>query len=180
MNDTAIVLREPRLEDGPRLWELIKASPPLDLNSPYAYLLMASHFRHGSVVAEKDDELLGAVTGYLRPDQPDTFFVWQVAVAEAGRGKGLAKAMILDILLRERFKTAQYLETTVTPSNEASRRLFHRVAETFQTECEETVGFPKELFGADQHEEEVLFRIGPLRTVSERVYPVADGAGNIA
>ena len=90
-NTTAITLRKPTKDDGYRLHQLVAECPPLDPNSIYCNLLQCSHFAETGVAAEKGGDLVGFISGYIPPQQPETVFVWQVAVHEKGRGQGLAK-----------------------------------------------------------------------------------------
>ena len=113
--------RPPTLEDGRELWRLARDSQVLDLNASYAYLLWCRDFAGTSVVATVDGEPAGFVTGYRRPDDPGVLMVWQVAVDEAHRGRGLARRMLHDLVDRV---GAPYLETTITPDNDASVALF--------------------------------------------------------
>ncbi|MFW5829222.1 MAG: diaminobutyrate acetyltransferase [Planctomycetota bacterium] len=121
----SIRFRHPTLADGPALHALIAACPPLDVNTVYAYCLIAHHFGGTSIFAEEDGKLLGAVTGYHPPERPDTWFVWQVAVHADGRGRGLAGRM-----LRQLYNELQpkRIETTIGPDNDASRALFRSFA----------------------------------------------------
>ncbi|AOS95755.1 L-2,4-diaminobutyric acid acetyltransferase [Microbulbifer aggregans] len=156
------LLRKPVSEDGADVHRLINRCPPLDENSIYCNLLQASHFADTSVAAELDGELGGFVSGYLIPQRPDTLFVWQVAVAEEGRGMGLAGRMIRDILARPGCAQVRYLETTITPDNEASWALFRGLARKLGTECNESVMFDRERHFKGAHDSEMLLRIGPF------------------
>lgn len=143
----------------------------LDVNSVYAYLLVGEHYSQTSVVAEVGDQLAGFISAYCPPSKPETVFVWQVGVAEAGRGKGLATRMLYEILNRPACEDVRYLDTTVGPSNEASMALFRGFARKLDTLCEEEELFGSELFGSDDgepHEPEILFRIGPFDTAAIR------------
>ncbi|QEL56671.1 diaminobutyrate acetyltransferase [Chromobacterium paludis] len=157
--DKQLILRAPAVEDGPRLFDLIRHSPPLELNSPYAYLLIADHFADTTVVAERQGRLVACLTSYFRPGQADTLFIWQVAVAPGERGQGLAKKM-LDALIRRH--APLWLETTISPSNRASQRMFRSWAEHRHYPLHHAAGYPAALFGQQPHEEEVLYRFGPL------------------
>ncbi|CAM5451691.1 hypothetical protein SFUMM280S_06955 [Streptomyces fumanus] len=85
----------PRVTDGAALWRMARDSKVLDLNSSYSYLLWCRDFAATSAVARAESgEAVGFVTGYVRPDRPDTLFVWQVAVDAAYRGRGLAAALL--------------------------------------------------------------------------------------
>ncbi len=92
-------------------------------------------------------------------------FVWQVGVSEAGRGWGLATRMLFEILNRGACADVHYLDTTIGPSNEASKALFRGLARRLNAGIEERDLFTSELFGDfddEEHETEILFRIGPF------------------
>jgi L-2,4-diaminobutyric acid acetyltransferase len=125
-------------------------------------LLLCTHFADTCVVAEDGDELVGFVSAYRPPTDPDVLFVWQVAVRSTARGKGLAKTMIRTLLERDACQSVTFLEATVTPSNVASQTLFRSLAKEHRARCIETCWFPPAAFGTGEHEPEVLFRLGPL------------------
>jgi L-2,4-diaminobutyric acid acetyltransferase len=160
---------EPRIDrpdpaDGAALWRIAKDSETLDLNSSYSYLLWCRDFAGTSVVARAADGTpVGFVTAYLRPDRPRTLLVWQVAVDTAYRGRGLA-ARLLDGLAEH--VTAAYgvteVETTITPGNTASERLFTSFARRHGATVEREVLFGTDQFPDGPHDPEVLHRIGPL------------------
>ncbi|MCU1608244.1 MAG: ectA, partial [Pseudonocardiales bacterium] len=89
-----VSLVEPGRADGPHLWRLTRDSRVLDLNSSYAYLLWCRDFAGTSVVAKVDGNVVGFVTGFLRPQATDTVMVWQVAVDARHRGRYLASRML--------------------------------------------------------------------------------------
>ena len=157
-----IALRRPRVAHGPAIHELVAASKPLDLNSRYAYLLLAEHFSATCVIAEDEGGVAGFVSAYVPPGRDDTVFVWQVAAAARVRGRGVAHAMLREVLARPRTSGCAYLETTVSPSNEPSRRLFLGLARELGAPVQEIPLFAAEDFGDEDHECEVLIRIGPL------------------
>jgi len=160
-------LRTPSVRDGSEIWRLTSRCPGLDLNSPYCYLLLCRHFSETCLVAEADGTLKGFITGYLPPGQPDTIFVWQIAVAPDSRRLGLGRRLVDALLDRALRAGVRFLEATVTPSNEASRRLFRAVARDWGARYQESKLFDPELFpddntGPDAHEPELLLRLGPL------------------
>lgn len=156
-------LRRPTRADGIGLHVLVRLNPPLDMNSAYCNVLQCDHFADTCVVAEKEGELVGYVTGYRKPREPHVFFLWQVGVSPAGRGHGLATKMIQAILARDFCSGVTELQTTVTPSNVASRRLFARLAQKEGAEMvEEAEHFSASMLGGK--EPEALFRIAPLST----------------
>lgn len=122
-------LRKPTSEDGAAIWELIRACKPLDENSMYCNLIQCDHFRDTCVLAELDGTAAGWVSGHLLPDDPETLFVWQVAVSGEARGMGLGKLMLQNLLARDECKDVKRLQTTITSDNDASWSLFRRFAQ---------------------------------------------------
>lgn len=159
---TGISYRTPAVADGGAIWDLARRSGSLDLNSPYAYLLLCLHFPDTSVVATVDDQIVGFVVGYRPPTAPDVAFVWQIAVDDAHRGAGIASHLLGELVERAVPAGVRYLEATVTPSNDASARLFTAVATRLDTELEITTLFTNADFPVPEHEPELLFRIGPF------------------
>ena len=161
-NTTAITFRVPTKDDGFLLNNLVGACPPLDPNSVYCNLLQTSHFAETGVAAEMDGELVGFISGYIPPQQPDTLFIWQVAVHEKGRGQGLAKRMLKEIVKRDVCKNVKYMETTITEDNDASWALFRSFARDLGAEVNHTEHFEKDTHFGGKHDSEFLLRIGPF------------------
>lgn len=161
MTNATITLRKPTRDDGRAVHALVRACKPLDENSCYAYLLLCEHFADTCVVAEAGGELVGFVSAYIPPAKRETVFVWQVAVKASARGMGVGVRMLAELLHREGCARVKFLETTVSPSNAASARMFEKLTARLNTGCVREAFFGLECFSGD-HEEEVLFRIGPL------------------
>jgi len=155
----AVTTRQPDIDDAVRMWEIARDSQVLDLNSSYAYLLWCRDFRDTSVVAEQDGRVGGFVTGFVRPEDPRTVFVWQVAVDESLRGRGVAAAMLNDLLDHLALQGVTRLETTISPGNDASRALFSSVARMRYVDITKRELFTTSHF-PDQHESEELYIIG--------------------
>lgn len=156
------MFRNPGLGDGAVIYDLVKRSPPLDLNSCYCYLLLCDHFGETCIVAEHRSQVVGFISAYPHPKRQDTLFVWQVVVDERMRGRGLAGAMLERLLSRENSR-ASFVETTVTQSNQPSMRFFQAFAAVRSAKCHRRSYMAEDLFGDGFHEEEILLRIGPLR-----------------
>nr|WP_325051978.1 diaminobutyrate acetyltransferase [Actinomadura harenae] len=157
------------MRDGPELWRMARESEVLDVNSPYSYTLWCRDFGATSIVARDREDperhdagrACGFVSGYLRPDAPDTLFVWQVAVDRDRRGRGLARLMLDGLAERLVPRGARALEATVTPGNTASAALFGSFARDHGAELTRTPLFGPDLLPGG-HDPETLFRIGPL------------------
>lgn len=162
--DRLTELRRPTPNDGAQIHSLIAICKPLDLNSTYAYLLLCHHYADTCVVARSEGRVTGFISGYIPPRTPNTLFVWQVAVRPEARGTRLGVRMLTHLLMRDTLSDARFLETTVSPSNLASRRMFQRFAEKIAAPIEERTLFDRTAFGGEDHEEEVLLKIGPFVT----------------
>ncbi len=153
-----IRFRAPRTDDGATLWELARSNG-LDENSPYAYLLWSEYFVDTTVVAvDDDDHVIGFVMGFNPPREPTTAFVWQVGVDAAHRRRGIAGALLDQLVERT---GADRLEATVTPSNTASKTLFTRFGDRHGAEVVIEELFTEDMFPPG-HEAEERYRIGPI------------------
>lgn len=153
--------RKPVSTDGAGVFSLIERCKPLDVNSMYCNLLQCSHFADTSILAERNGEIAGFISGYRLPDQPDTLFVWQVAVAASARGQGLASQMLLQLLKRHA-KSVHHLHTTITPDNAASWNTFRRLAASLDAPLNDSDMFTREEHFNGEHETEKLVHIGPF------------------
>ncbi|MFW6307182.1 MAG: diaminobutyrate acetyltransferase [Campylobacterales bacterium] len=150
----------PTKNDAKEIHRLIKNSPPLDLNSLYAYAVIAEHFGKTSCIATKDNRVVGFTSAYKVPAIEHRLFVWQVVVSELARGQGVAKKMLKFII--EKNPDIMEIETTINPSNKASFRLF----ESFSTSLggglkEESLFLGEEAFeDAHEIEQKYIFSLG--------------------
>lgn len=169
------VFRKPQLSDGDKVHALIQACPPLDTNSAYCNFLQVSHFSDTCVVAERNGEIVGFISAYIKPsdynaslanqaeqDSKPTLFVWQVAVAENSRGCGLAYRMLHELLSRDCTANVTAVETTITEDNQSSWRLFQKLESEMGEKGNVSVFLDKQQHFADQHDSEMLFHI-PLK-----------------
>jgi L-2,4-diaminobutyric acid acetyltransferase len=159
------------VDDGVAMHALAAETKVLDVNSRYAYLLWCRDFAKTTVVARRadpdlgEDQVVGFITGYLRPDELSTLLVWQVAVSEEARGQGLAGRMLdglWDQVATEH--PMDHMETTVTPDNEASIAMFTAFAKRHDADIVRSDLFDADLLSDDGevHEPENKYRIGPI------------------
>lgn len=158
----AVRFRGPEAGDGSAVWRLVASCPPLDVNSRYAVLLQCTHFADTCVMAERDGDVLGWVSGHRPPSEPDAIFVWQVAVSEKARGRSLGKALLDALLARPGVRGSRRLIATVSPSNAASRRMFEGFAARRGLSMDVRPHFERDLHFGGTHEAEHLISIGPL------------------
>lgn len=160
---TELTFCRPEPSDAAGIRSLVERCKPLDPNSTYAYLLLCHHFGATCMLAKAGRRIVGFVSAYCPPGDPRVLFIWQVAVDPEARGAGLGTEMMQRLLARAALKGVRYLETTVSPSNHASRRMFQGFAQRSGVPLRERVLFGRDCFADEDHEEEILFRIGPLQ-----------------
>ncbi len=162
--DEAISLSRPLSTDGADIHDLVAACPPLDTNSLYASLLLCTHHAATCALARTSagGKAVGWVSGYILPDAPDTYFLWQVAVHEDARGLGLPKRLVADILSRPELARVSRLKTTITPDNQASWGLFRSVARWLGAELNDASFFDRQAHFRGRHDSERMVEIGPF------------------
>ncbi len=158
----SVVYRKPSLNEGKDVHGLVRDCEPLDVNSQYAYMILCAHFADTCVVAEEQGRVVGFVSAYRKPADPDVLFVWQVAVSPLVRGCGVGSRMLSELLTRASCSSVAAIETTIGPSNRASWALFESLARKLGASMSRETFFQEEDFGGDGHEAEVLLRIGPI------------------
>ncbi|MCE9650977.1 MAG: diaminobutyrate acetyltransferase [Parvibaculum sp.] len=158
----ALNFRAPRPEDGPAVSALIRECPPLDVNSAYCNLLQCLHFADTCVVAERNGKMVGWISAYRPPAEPERIFVWQVAVHEHARGLGLGRRMLDALLDRPASRGATTLITTITEANDASWALFGSFARRHGADIHRRPLFDRDVHFAGAHDTELLVSIGPL------------------
>ncbi|RJE90243.1 diaminobutyrate acetyltransferase [Paenibacillus sp. 1011MAR3C5] len=160
-NPSAVDYRKPTVQDGQDIWRLIKRAGGLDLNSAYCYLMLCDMFSETCCIAERDGRLSGFLSAFRKPEEPDTLFVWQIAVDPVLRGNGIGGALLKEVLSRSSNKGIRYLEATISPGNIASRSLFMAMARGLECECKISELYEASMF-PDNHEIELIYRIGPF------------------
>jgi L-2,4-diaminobutyric acid acetyltransferase len=158
VRDDAITIGPPTRGDGALMHSVANRAGGLDVNSAYAYVLWVRDFAATTAVARDDAGMLAYCLGYLRPTEPTTYFVWQIAVDPRARGRGLAGALLEEVVDRCGVRA---LEATVTPDNDASHRLFASFARARAATVTTQPLFSVDDFPA-RHDPEDLLRLEPL------------------
>ncbi len=162
MSRIKLVSKVPKLKDSKKIFSLIKNSKPLDLNSEYAYMLICEHFKDTSVIAEIEKKIVGVITGYVIPNEPDTLFIWQVAVDKDFRGKRIPYFMFENLLSRKNLSNIKRIKTTISPSNSASQKMFEKFSVKLECSIERRKYITQNDFLIGEHEDETLYTIGPF------------------
>jgi len=151
--------------DATAIWRLIEVTPELDKNSHYLYLLLGTHFGDTCVVAERQGQIVGVVTGFRPPTHPQRLFVWQLAVHPESRGQGIARRLV-ECLLDMQSMPVERLDVTIAPDNAASQAVFRSIARRRRWTIESApflcgTDVPSE---AGPHDDEWLFVLSPSST----------------
>lgn len=162
-NTSGLKFSNPNDEDGAKIWELVKQSGVLDLNSAYSYFMMVKFFKKTCLVAKHGDQIAGFVTALVLPEKPDTIFVWQIGVAQEFRGQGIGTKLLKALLESEGCKNTKFIEATISPSNQASQSLFIGMSQKLGTRYSISDCFPEQWFPEGNHEKEQTYRIGPIK-----------------
>jgi L-2,4-diaminobutyric acid acetyltransferase len=164
LDSSFLEFRSPDRRDASKIWELVNQSGVLDLNSPYAYLLLCSDFQDTCLVVSINNSIVGFVTGYRLPRDPNTLFIWQIGVSPEVKRQGVGKKLLCELVRRCGSNKITAVEATIAPSNVVSRSLFKSVANSLKAPLKE---IPEGSFGVSDfptegHEEEPRIRIGPI------------------
>ena len=161
------VFRRPRLEDGKAVQELIASCASLDDNSLYCNFLQCTHFADTCMLAEQGDKVVGWISAYRPPREPDTLFVWQVAVSPEARGRGIAGRLVVMLLESPTCRDVKRLRATITPSNTASWRLFGSIADSLDAPLNRQLWLDAEADFDGDHEAEFMITIGPFPSLAQ-------------
>jgi L-2,4-diaminobutyric acid acetyltransferase len=164
-DEKKLFISTPSKKTGLEIHELINRSKPLDLNSSYLYFIQSHYFSKTCAIATYAKEVVGFVSGFISPLNHNTLFIWQVAIDQDFRGRGLALKLIQFILQQN--NAIEFIETTVTQSNESSLRLFNKLSETLNTQIKREIFLDQQQHFLNQHDSEYLFRIGPFKLQKE-------------
>lgn len=159
-------LRMPQAKDGAAIWELVQSCKPLDENSMYCNMIQCDHFSDTCTLAELNGEVVGWVSAYVMPNDPETLFVWQVAVSEKARGMGLGALMLQAILDREVCRDVARLQTTITADNDASWALFRKFGKTQNGKLDVQPYYTQALHFQNRHKTENLVTIPVAREMA--------------
>lgn len=126
-----LVIRHPEIDDARPIHSLIEETNGLDDNSCYMYALWCRDFASTSAVAIEEGELVGVLTGYMRPDAPNTFFAWQTAVSPASKNRSVALAMYEFVLSQAIGSRALFVEMSIDNANRGIRLLLSQLARRY-------------------------------------------------
>lgn len=165
---SGITTRVPTIQDGAPIADLVRSTGVLEPNTTYAYVILSHHFATTSAVAECRGKVVGCLLGYRLPARPTCLFVWQIGTAETHRRLGIGRQLLQELQGRPALADVTHVEFTVASTNAPSLALFQSWARDMNADLRAVGQFSSELFSSTEnaceagHEDEELYRIGPL------------------
>lgn len=156
-----IHFRQPSVEDGPGVWQLVQATGTLEVNTAYFYLIFCDEFQNSCLIAEQAGQMVGVILGFKRPKSIGTLFCWQIGVLPSLRGQGLAKQMLKAWLHLAGNASVNRVQASVADGNVASDRLFRAFARDLGAQCTVTPWLTPQLLPSG-HRAEPLYDISPI------------------
>ncbi|MEO0565395.1 MAG: diaminobutyrate acetyltransferase [Chloroflexota bacterium] len=157
-----ITYRHPQFSEGTALHQLVQTTPPLDVNSAYVYYLQCRDFASTCVVTTQEDTLLGFTTGYIRPSEPDTLFIWQIAVSPAACGMGVGLGMLNWLIQQPSCMGVSTVAATILRGNLASQSLFRKFARGHHAHVTTARFLPEAIPDDAPYADEILFSVSPI------------------
>jgi L-2,4-diaminobutyric acid acetyltransferase len=111
------------------------------------------------VVAICNNEIIGFLIGYLKPNDPNCLFLWQGFVLEKFRKKSITSTMVKKLLNSEISQVVKSVEATICPSNIPSIKLIESITKEKKGRLKTTEFISAENFKGTSHEQELLYRI---------------------
>jgi len=109
-------------------------------------------------VAEYDDQIVGFLSSYIKPEDATCLFIWQIAVSKEVRGLNIAANLLRWLMKQPSCKDVKSVEGTIG----ASEKLLKRFAREHNANYQLSTFLEASQFGDESHEEELLFIMSPF------------------
>lgn len=117
-------IREALVDDYLKLHELIGKIEGIVQHPTHFYKIMIRYFGNSIPVAIENGEFVGFLLGFVSQTDSDEFFIWQLGVDPAQRGKKIAKKIMEYTKSIAKQKGCRRITATVETVNKPSQRLF--------------------------------------------------------
>lgn len=119
-----VSIRRAREKDYRDVHRFVSRCPPLECYPEHVYKILFRYQGDSCFIARTGDTIVGFVTLLACRDRRDTFFLWQIGVVPAVRGKGIGRRILREAVRRVRRKGCRRIEVTIEPENQPSLKLF--------------------------------------------------------
>lgn len=139
-------IRSLQKQDIPQVKALLTEGAPFVTSyAAYLYWMLGAYFPSTCLVAEEDGRICGYI-GALPSAEKEMVFIWQIAVAKAIRGRGVAKSLLCSVLQRARGMGFSKIEIAISEENTACIRLLQSAAAEIGYHIEEAGTYADEQF----------------------------------
>jgi L-2,4-diaminobutyric acid acetyltransferase len=129
MADRPWVIRNIEPSDADILQTFVSKCPPLDPHTLFTYWVLARYQpTYGFAAQDLNGEVIGLLTAIASSNNDETVYVWQIGVAPAVRGNGLAQDLLHELNMAALQNRRRLLEVSIDSHNQESYRLFHAFA----------------------------------------------------
>lgn len=156
-----VIFTRPEACHAQEVKTLVDENEQLDSNSLYIYLIWCSFFSQNSAIAIKNNEVISFVTGFRKPDDPETYFLWQTAAKKRHGVANLGLNLILYAVEKEIENGIKAIEASVNKKNTPIVMLMKTLNKRVGGDLSTTSLFSSEQLSHEgmQHHEETLIRI---------------------
>lgn len=125
-------------ESIPEVMELLSSGKPYVLpHHDYVYWIMEEYFPSSNYVVSDGNRIIGFICALPSMDKKCNF-IWQIVVASEYRGKKIASLLVNRIIEEAKQKEFYQLELSINSENEASHKLFERIAQEHNSTLKKT------------------------------------------
>ena len=153
------VLRAPVPEDGARIAALAKDFTSGKARDLPETLVGRGAFSETSVLAELDGKLLGWVSAYILPYDPQTLFIWTVEVVKVERNPELSSLMLGYLMRQEPCAGVTRVQTVISCDEDRPWTLFRRFARWQHSRMDIQPYFTQALTPHKRHENDNMVTI---------------------
>lgn len=150
-------------EDAVSMWSLVKSTPEIDHNSAYCYMIWCRDFGSTTRVIRSAGEVVAFITGYVRPEAPNTLMIWQQVISPTYRGTGLGIKLlhaVADPLIES--ANIRFVEATVSAVPSPPARTLEKLGASYCAPATSTELYSSNMFPEPGHAPEILVRVGPI------------------
>jgi L-2,4-diaminobutyric acid acetyltransferase len=152
-------LRAPLPEDGARIAALAEDFVSRKARNIPETLVGRGAFRETSVLAELAGKLLGWVSAYILPYDPQTLFIWAVEVVKSEQNPGLSSLMLGYLMRQEPRAGLTRVQTVISCDEDRPWALFRQFARWQHSRLDIQPYFTQALTPHKRHENDNLVTI---------------------
>ena len=150
-------IRKAREEDFIKIHNFVSSCGVLEKYPAHVYKIILRYFSDTCLIAEDGDKIAGFVSGFFSQREKHKYFLWQIGVDPALRGRGVGSSILKELEKRLGNKACRLIELSVDPENISSRKLFEKMkyknvsSKTGPLEMVKGIKSVKDFYGPGRH-----------------------------